>query len=62
MFTLRTLEDTFTSDDSTFLRGCAAQTVVVVVGLQKRVTDCRSRGHEFVPGLVPYFHGDLIMK
>ena len=22
------------------------------------VSDCRSRGREFDPGLVPYFHGD----
>ena len=21
-------------------------------------SDCRSRGHKFDPGLVPYFHGD----
>ena len=23
------------------------------------VSGCKSRGHEFDPGLVPYFHGDI---
>ena len=62
MQTINTLMQSITSqgivDFPTPVSQAGPRSVVGNVSGYRCVSDCRSRGHEFEPGPVPYFRGD----
>ena len=46
------------SSITTYINMTGPRSAVGKVSSYRCVSDCRSRGQEFDPGPVPYFHGD----